>query len=95
MYIVLLKFSDNRDQAGLLMEAHNAWLKRGFDEGAFILAGSLVPGLGGALLAQGMALDTLREKVGEDPFVAANVVSAEILEIAPSKADARLQFLLS
>ncbi|KAF1726615.1 YciI family protein [Pseudoxanthomonas japonensis] len=95
MYIVLLKFSDDRGQAGALMEAHNTWLKRGFDEGAFILAGSLVPGLGGALLAQGMALDALRERVDEDPFVAANVVSAEILEIAPSKADARMQFLLS
>lgn len=95
MYIVLLKFSVNRSQAGALMEAHNAWLKRGFDEGAFILAGSLVPGLGGALLAQGMALDALRKRVNEDPFVAASVVSADILEIAPSKADARLQFLLS
>lgn len=95
MYIVLLKFSENRSQAGALMEAHNVWLKRGFDEGAFILAGSLVPSQGGALLAQGMALDALRERVEEDPFVAANVVSAEILEIAPSKADARLQFLLS
>jgi len=32
--------------------------------------------------------------VNGDPFVAENVVSAEILEITPSKADERLKFLL-
>lgn len=32
MFIVLLKFSDNKEQAGQFMEGHNAWLKRGFDE---------------------------------------------------------------
>jgi hypothetical protein len=32
--------------------------------------------------------------VNGDPFVAQNVVSAEIVEIAPARADARLEFLL-
>jgi hypothetical protein len=31
---------------------------------------------------------------GQDPFVAEGVVSAEILEIAPGRADERLKFLL-
>jgi hypothetical protein len=31
--------------------------------------------------------------VNGDPFVAEGVVTAEILEITPSKADARLDFL--
>jgi hypothetical protein len=33
--------------------------------------------------------------VNEDPFVAEDVVRAEILEITPAKADERLGFLLS
>jgi hypothetical protein len=33
--------------------------------------------------------------VNADPFVAEGVVSAEILEITPSRADARLDFLLA
>jgi uncharacterized protein YciI len=50
MYIVLLKFSANKSQANQLLEGHKAWIKRGFDDGVFLLAGSLEPGLGGGLL---------------------------------------------
>jgi hypothetical protein len=35
-----------------------------------------------------------RKGISEGPFVAKNVVSAEILEINPAKADDRLSFLL-
>lgn len=45
MFIVILKFSDNKRQAGEFMEGHNGWIKRGFDDGVFLLAGSLQPGL--------------------------------------------------
>jgi uncharacterized protein YciI len=94
MFIVLLKFSDNKGQASELMDGHNQWLKRGFDDGIFLLAGGLQPGLGGGIMAHNTSVAELEARVNEDPFVAQNVVSAEILEIAPAKADERLQFLV-
>ena len=94
MFMVLLKFSANREQAGCHMEGHNEWLKRGFDDDVFLMAGSLQPKLGGAILAHNASLAELQSRVGDDPFVAADVVSAEILEITPSKTDERLQFVL-
>lgn len=94
MFIVLLKFSDNKSKAGQFMEGHKEWVKRGFDDGVFLLSGSLQPGLGGGVLAHNTSLPDLQGRVNDDPFVAENVVSAEILEIAPSNADARLNFLL-
>ncbi len=94
MFIVLLKFSTNKAQAGQFMEGHKAWIKRGFDDGVFVLVGSLQPNLGGAVVAQNTSLSELQARVNDDPFVAQNVVSAEILEITPSKADDRLKFLL-
>lgn len=94
MFIVLLKFSDNKGQAGQFMEGHNAWLKSGFDDGVFLLAGSLQPGLGGGILAHDTSLADLQTRVNGDPFVVQNVVSAEILEIKPARADERLKFLL-
>ncbi len=94
MFIVLLKFSANKAQAGQFMEGHKAWIKRGFDDGVFVLVGSLQPNLGGAVVAQNTSLSELQARVNDDPFVAQNVVSAEILEITPSKADDRLKFLL-
>ena len=94
MFIVLLKFSDNKGQAGQFMEGHNAWIKSGFDDGVFLLVGSLQPSLGGGIMAHNNSLKDLQARVNADPFVAQHVVSAEILEITPAKTDARLQFLL-
>jgi len=94
MFIVLLKFSGNKAQAGQFMEGHKEWIKRGFDDGVFVLVGSLQPNSGGGILAHNTSLPDLQARVNADPFVAQNVVSAEILEITPSKADDRLKFLL-
>ena len=95
MHIVFLKFSTNKSQAGQFMEGHKAWLKRGFDDGVFLLAGSLEPGLGGGILAHNTTPADLQKRVNEDPFVAENVVTAEMYELDPGKADERLQFLLN
>lgn len=95
MLIVLLKFSANKARASQLMEGHNEWIKRGFDDGVFLLVGSLKPSLGGVILAHNASLSDLQGRLRDDPFVAENVVSAEILEVAPSKADERLKFTLN
>lgn len=94
MFIVLLEFSTNKAQASQFMDGHKEWIKRGFDDGVFVLVGSLEPDLGGGIVAHNTSLSELQSRVNDDPFVAESVVSAEILEIAPSKADERLDFLL-
>lgn len=94
MFIVLLKFSDKRALAQQFMEAHSAWLRRGFDDGVFLLAGSLQPQAGGAILVHNISRADLEMRLREDPFVAEDVVKPDILEIAASRADERLAFLL-
>ena len=76
------------------MEGHKEWIKRGFDDGVFLLTGSLQPNLGGGIVAHNTSLADLENRVNDDPFVAENVVTADILEITPSKTDDRLAFLL-
>lgn len=49
---------------------------------------------GGAIVAHNTSLSELQSRVNEDPFVAENVIDSEVLEITPSKADKRLEFLL-
>ncbi len=95
MHIVFLKFSANKSQAGQFMDAHKAWIQRGFDEGVSLLAGSLEPGLGGGILAHDTSLADLQSRVNEDPFVVENVVKAAIFELDPARADERLQFMVS
>ena len=95
MFLVLLKFSDNKAKAGDFMEGHNEWIKRGFNDGIFLLVGSLQPSLGGSVMAYNTSLSDLQSRVNEDPFVEQGIVTADILEIDPKKADKRLEFLLN
>jgi uncharacterized protein YciI len=95
MFIVLLRFSTNRDKVSAFMDAHRDWITRGFEDGVFLLAGTLQPGVGGGILAGNTSLADLQERVNDDPFVAADVVSAEILEMAPSRAAEQFQFLIA
>jgi uncharacterized protein YciI len=93
MFVVLLKFAENKANAGRFMEGHKDWIKRGFDDGVFLLVGNLQPNLGGGVVVHNTSLAELQARVNADPFVAERVVAAEILEITPSRVDERLNFL--
>ncbi|WP_164000690.1 YciI family protein [Rhizobium leguminosarum] len=93
MFVVTLKFSANKARASALMEGHNAWIKQGFDDGSFLLTGSLQQSAGGAVLAHNTSRAALEMRLQQDPFVVGGVVSADILEIAPGRTDDRLAFL--
>jgi uncharacterized protein YciI len=93
MFIVLLEFSENKRNASHWMKAHSEWIQRGFDDGVFLLVGSLLPTVGGAVVAHPTSREDLQRRVDADPFVVENVVKATILEVEPSKVDARLEFL--
>lgn len=93
MYIILLWFSDRKAEAAASMQGHLQWIQRGLDDGVFLVIGSLKPDQGGAIMAHGTCREHLRQRVDEDPLVAENVVTAEILEIAPSMTDPRLALL--
>jgi uncharacterized protein YciI len=95
MFVVLLRFSENKDKARDFMEGHNQWIKQGFEDKAFWLMGSLQPGLGGSIIVHGESREALENRINQDPFVTENIVTAEILEIEPKKADERLDFVLA
>jgi uncharacterized protein YciI len=99
MYIVLLQFSGNKSQASEFMQGHKEWIKRGIDEGVFLVVGSLKPNKttgkgGGGIIAHNTSLEELQQRVNDDPFVVENVVTTEVLEISPNQVDERLNFLL-
>lgn len=93
MFIATLKFSGNKDQMSQFLGAHKKWIKQGFDDGIFLLAGSLQPGLGGGILAHNITRADLEARLNEDPFVQQKIVTADVLEIDPSMTDERLAFL--
>jgi len=93
MYIVTLSLTAQKSKAPEFMAAHNAWIARGFDEGAFLLVGSLKPQGGGAILAAGSDRAALEQRIADDPFVQEGIAIPEIQEVAPARTDERLSFL--
>lgn len=92
MYAITLRFAD-KSKAPQFMDAHNDWIRRGFDEGIFLLVGSLQPNAGGAILAHNASRAEIEARIKDDPFVAEGVVNADILEVTPGRTDVRLDFL--
>ena len=94
MYVVFLKFAENKASAPRFMEGHKNWIKQGLDENVFLLVGSIEPNAGGAIIAHNATEDEILTRVNADPFVQEGVVSAEITKISPAKANENLEFLL-
>lgn len=92
MFIITLRFAD-KTKAPQFMDGHNAWIRQGFDDGVFLLVGSLQPSMGGAIIAHNASAEEIETRVYDDPFVAEGVVSAEILAVTPGRTDDRLAFL--
>ena len=93
MFIIILRFGDNKANAGQHMDGHKQWIAQGFDDGVFLFVGSLQPQGGGVIIAKGGSLADVQARVNKDPFVAEKIVRAEILEVAPARTDERLAFL--
>lgn len=93
MFIIYLRFSANKSAAADLMAAHNAWIAQGFSDGVFQCVGSLKPEGGGAILALGENREEIERRINADPFVAHDVVIAEIAEVDVKKTTPELSFL--
>jgi uncharacterized protein YciI len=94
MFVIFLKFAD-KSKASDFMEGHNDWIKTGFNDGVFLSVGTIQPPQGGMILAYNASRADIEARVNLDPFVAQGVVTPEIYEIAPSRVDERLNFLVS
>lgn len=93
VFVVLLRFTDKRTEAGPHRAEHDAWIEDGMRAGVLLLVGSLLPARGGAVLAHGLTRAELEARVARDPFVAHGVVEAEIVEISPMRVAPAMAFL--
>lgn len=83
LHLILLTIVDPA-QASEHVDGHRAWLDEGFNDDVFLLSGS-IPERGGAVLTQHASAAEVAERVERDPFVENGVVTADVIEIAPSR----------
>ncbi len=93
MFIIVLRLTEQKAAAKALMPGHNAWIRRGFDDGVFVLMGGLSGAAGGVLLARDATREAVERRVADDPLVAEGVAVAEILEVAVKRVEPSLQLL--
>ncbi len=94
VFMITLRFSKRKKDAALHMEAHREWIQRGFEKGIFLIVGSLADGGGGCVLAHNTTRAKLQRFLKDDPFVAEDVVTAEVIAFEPARVDRRLAFLM-
>lgn len=94
MFIILLRFTALKEKAAAFMDGHKTWLQLGFDDGVFLVSGSLKPSAGGAVVAVGLSREEVEARVQADPFVSEGIVAPEIIEIDPSRVAAPLEGVL-
>lgn len=93
LFIVYLRFGVQKDRATEFMGKHVEWIRAGIDDGVFLFAGSLPDGHGGVLLAYGLTQESLKERLDDDPFVANEVVTVEIVPVSLGLTQERVDFL--
>ncbi|MFT4048934.1 MAG: hypothetical protein QM648_03755 [Solirubrobacterales bacterium] len=93
MFLIKLRFKGSASSTPSQIEGHREWLSAGFDDGVFLLAGSLDGAAGGAVLAHAVGREELDAIVARDPFVSEGIVTAEVTEFTPARTDERLAFL--
>lgn len=94
MYLVLLRITGDKSLFSQHLAGHNAWLESGFQDGVFLVSGSLQGQPGGGILVHGLDEAGVQARVTADPFVSHGLVTPEILGISVSKTEPRLSFLL-
>jgi uncharacterized protein YciI len=95
MFVIFLRFAENKHLAGDHMEGHNDWIRRGVDDAVFLLVGSVSGGQGGAIVAHGATRAEIEKRLAADPFVTKRIVVPEVIEIEPNTVDHRLAFVRS
>jgi len=94
VFILSVDYLVPLDQIDQALDAHRAWVDKGFQDGLFLLSGPKNPRTGGAILAHGNDRAALEARIAEDPFVVRGLVRYTLHEMAPRTADPRLAFLI-
>jgi len=92
--LILLTYVAPLDEVDAQMKAHVDWLKIGFDQGIFLVAGRRTPRTGGVILARGSA-DGVKSIAESDPFVTSGVASFELVPFNASLAAEAIAGLLA
>ncbi|WP_127077981.1 YciI family protein [Rhodomicrobium lacus] len=86
IYVAILTYVRPVEEIDAQMQAHVAWLRKGYEDGAFLASGRRVPRTGGVILAKGDSLEEVEARLNEDPFQRLGLATVEIIPFQASMA---------
>jgi uncharacterized protein YciI len=93
MFVIVLTYVKPLTEVDELLDGHNAYLERNYDNGRFLASGRRQPRTGGVILARAASKAEVDAIVAEDPFIRAGAAEYEAIEFLPSKWAAGLEAL--
>jgi len=93
MIIVSITYIVPFEQVEPHLDAHMAWIDKGYEAGMFLASGRKVPRTGGVILARGER-DEVERVAMTDPFVLEGVASIEVTEVGFMRSAAGFEALL-
>ncbi|TPG64772.1 YciI family protein [Ewingella americana] len=94
LYIAVLSYVKPLSEVDALLPAHVEWLRKGYDDGIFILSGRRNPRTGGVILARGSSIEEIQARMKEDPLQHQGLATLEITPFEPTMSAEDLQHLL-
>jgi len=94
IYVAILTYVRPVDEIDAQMQAHVAWLRKGYEDGVFLASGRRVPRTGGVILAKGDSLEEVEARLSEDPFQRLGLAKVEIIPFQASMAAGALKGIL-
>ncbi|EIZ2110764.1 hypothetical protein MOQ95_005504 [Salmonella enterica] len=92
VYVVVLTYIKSQEEVDEQIPAHVEWLTKGYSDGVFLASGRRIPRNGGIILAKCDNLESLEERLSQDPFQRLNIA---ITEIFPFEASMKTNLLES
>lgn len=90
IYVVVLTYVKPLEEVDSQIPEHVEWLKKGYSDGVFLTSGRRVPRNGGVIIAKCDSVESLEERLRQDPFQKLNIAKVEII---PFEATMKAKFL--
>lgn len=94
VHLVIITYLADLDVIDATIAEHGAWLDKNYADGVFLASGRQEPRTGGVILADGLTLEGLNERLALDPFQQQGLAEYRVITFTPSKTAPGLERLL-
>jgi uncharacterized protein YciI len=82
-FLVLIEYKTDIENIVRVTEQHRAHLKKGYEQGMFLISGPRIPRTGGLVIAKSSSLEQLESFFSDDPYYIHSYAEYKFIEFDP------------